>query len=675
MQINIAFASFFQISDAGLCPIVDNESWDDASASESKDLFASASYRGTSVVPFFANRTTFAELYSGLEYRLNKYSQVHTRRTTSTSKVTSTGATTSSMIEPQRSVLPSALPPLDPLFDTYCPHCKRNMKLGNIYTMHDASTCEQLVRESDVNLEDAEYCATSTPVGTVSTFPAISVVSVRRRLALSADVPDERLLRDTWQQAVQRGEKDIWRTPYCLSDMLVMPRDAQSILSDEVMHFNVFFQCHMVEAASASSHEDLDAHGGHRDKNSAPDRPIITANGMIHRSACSSLGIDHCPQFICEPKPVEVAVRVAPTKPPLRFRFPDLHTVRDLVIRLEQTCGGRVGRVVDTETGAAVLPCEVLGHVVWKLRNRMAVEWFPFPSLVPPKLNNGGVAFACSDATGTTQPNATQILTLEFLRDDDDDDDEVEVAVHSDDDSELALMGLHEYSHDAGSGKGVVIGGSSASIARKRPRHEPFDRKESLSDNGEVEEETFITMSDDDNEMIYMDDYSDASNGNDTITMGGSEHASGSESQKGDHTSNASTFRLMPHSATAAMKSTKTRQPRCCADDDASIRISEFGGHESADEQCQLMRGVMAEGSHDDGDDDTSPFVTLDFQEAGWMSDAAPMRRRVGTFADGDDDEDDEECAELFMIATQPIEYAKIHMAGLGGDEDDDEDE
>jgi hypothetical protein len=674
MQINIAFASFFQISDAALFPIVDNESWDDvsASASESKDLFASASYRGTSVVPFFANRTTFAELYSGLEYRLNKYSQVHTRRTTSTSNVASTAATTSSsIIEPQCSGSPSVLSPLDPLFDTYCPHCKRNNKLGEIYTMHDASACEQLVRESDVNLEDAEYCATSTPVGTVSTFPVISVVSVRRRLALSADVPDEQLLRDTWQRAVQRGDKDIWRSPYCLSDMLVMPRDAQSILSDEVMHFNVFFQCHLVETASASSYQGFNAHGGNRDHNSAPDRPIITANGMTHRSACSSLGIDHCPQFICEPKPVEVTVRVAPTKPPLRFRFPDLHTVRDLVIRLEQTCGGRVGRVVDTDTGAAVLPCEVLGHVVWKLRNRMAVEWFPFPSLVPPKLNNGGVAFGSSDATSTAQQNA-QILTLEFLRDDDDYDDG-QVAANSDDDSELALMGLHEY--DAGSQKGVVIGGSSASIARKRPRHEPFDRKESLSDNGEVDEEMFIAMSDDDNEMIYMDDYSDASNGNDTITMGGSDHASGSESQKGDHASNASTFRLMPHSATAAMKSTKKRQPRCFADDDASIRISEFGGHESADEQCQLMRGVMAEGSHDDGDDDTSPFVALDIQEAGWMSDAAPMRRRVGAFADGDDDEDDEECAELFVMATQPIEYAKIHMSDLGGDEDDDEDE
>lgn len=716
MQINIAFASIFQIPNGLPSALDDDNSHHNSDQHiEPRDTFATAShYRGTTVIPFFPNRTSFEDLYSGLEYRLNKYSQVHANKSTAQCRqraqphASTEGHAGGTIIEncrddkaPETLSSSVAPPPLDPLFDTHCPHCKGAATGDHLYhqiTPDDKTTKQLPIHENDVNLEATEYDATSKAVASVSMFPVISVISVRRRLALSADIPDERLLRDTYQQAVKRGEKDLCRTPYSSkSDFLVMPRDAQSILSDEVMHFNVFFQSHMFDARQPSSSSSLLEEQGYSVNRN--DCPIITANGMTHRSA--KFGVDHCPQFLSDPKPVEVVVRVASTKPSLRFRFPDIYTVRDLMIRLEQTCGGRVGRIVDTDTGAAILPCEVLGHVVWKLRSRMAAEWFPFPSLVSLLPRNN------SDANGdVTQPNSTQLLTLEFLHDESFADDGVDLSG----DTEL---GLHEYGLQPRSA--VEFGGQAT--ARKRPRddssvavsHQQWDLH-----HGNDDDEHDDNDSDDQNEIIYMDDednFIDGSSigGDDTITVKSSvENAGESSGVKvvDDLGSNASTYRLFAHSSTTgragvgavgspnnrstsrklATHSSQHRRHKIDYEtgasdegDDASIRLSEFGGHESAAVRDLLDDDEDEDEGEDHGTLDNNgedpPRGRMNSQRHQWMTSAAPLHRRDEQYLGSEDEEGDDEHSGSFVTMTQPIEYAKIHMSSLGDDDEDIDDD
>lgn len=354
------------------------------------------------------------------------------------------------------------------------------------------------------------------------------------------------------------------------------------------------------------------------------------------------------------------------------------------MIRLEQTCGGRVSRVVDTETGAAILPCEVLGHVVWKLRSRMAVEWFPFPELLPPSLQADGGATQDKNDHGL---QSTQLLTINVINDGDDgDDDMLQLS-----DGEGNFVGLHEY--------------GLGSLHRKRQRQDSsssisFDEGMNFIDS----EDSSIGMSVDD-DVIFMDDDDDnISIGEDTVTIGRHQRAEqqyiheGEASEQDD--SSASTFQLARRADVATppqahddttRKSSKRKQRRVerrrPADDNASIRISELDSRDDG-EPHWIRGGFLDAEAESDGKRSGKHH-----DELGWMSSSAPMHRRPyqhedASYCNSDDgdirfevgDEVDVDDQQQFLsppvFTTQPIEYAKVHMMHMAhGEYSDDEDE
>lgn len=647
MQINIAFASLFQVTDTTVARVkIITPAGNKQTA-----------YRGTCVLPFFPNRSTFADLYSGIEYRLNKYAQVHEPFTQSAGQeVQDASGTPNGIHSSQRTKRSIPTPPfLDPLFACHCPHCGGTppMEEGQRAEKHVDSWVglaggdiaeeglgrNDVVHESDVNLTLEEYAASSVIVGTVSAYPVVSVIAVTRRMALSSDLPDEPFLKQQWQNAMKRGDKDLILAPYDDDDIVSIPRDAHSTLPDEVMHLNIFLDCLVVESPAACDRSQRvgDYDGAHH-------RPIITENGMTHRSP--SMATDHCPLFINDPQPVEVSIRVAASKPPLRFRFAQFHTVRDLMLRLERTCGGRVSRIVDTDTGAGILPCEFLGHVVWKLRSRMAVEWFPFPQLVP------------TTASLDANRGRGRFLDVEHTQ-------PLPSIVESDDSIFCDL------------GENVSIAGQQHHHVQIRKRRREVDDGDSYDDDASSfstwseEDDAASTMKSSLNDRIeFMDDAIsalDREDGRETLVGRGS---------------TSSTYRLVAHSAHRKQPRYRhssraiTRHGVQTLDEEGSIRLSlaqseEFSGRSVGGDAEDPWLHDFVEGGEVD-------ISNHDAGQPWWMTTDAPMKRRGGVESYDPSSTTDEIDHIGDVLPTQPIEYARAHLLGSSSDEDeepyDDED-
>lgn len=338
MQLSLAYVSLYQ------CDSKSTGNVDDGVGN----------FRGTVAVPYFSNKTTLRQLHDGMAFRLNKYCQAH--RCESVEPSSSPSPRKRSRKAGSKSACLSDDLSLNPMSAFYCKHCNDVTNTDSLIPVLSGTTAATAVlQDSDVHLPDAEYAASSV-VATVSLYPTVKITYITKRMALSNDATDEDHLIALHQSAANSVP------PYVEQDSLLLPRD-ETTLGDETVHLNLFFEVCLLHELLSQRDDDVLAHV-----------PRVTCDGLTHRVPVAR---DHCPLFMNESLPLDVSVDIV-GRHRVTCRLSSMYSCRDLMIRLEGILHERIARVYDTLTGASVLPCEILGHVLWKLRSRLCAELYPF---------------------------------------------------------------------------------------------------------------------------------------------------------------------------------------------------------------------------------------------------------------------------------------------------------